>query len=129
MTSVLDGYNVCIFAYGQTGSGKTYTMTGPPEDRGCNLRALQDLFAKAADRRGDTDDKIKVSVIEVYNEQIRDLLSDNVCFDFFFLSVRTPPPLGRRQEARGPARRARRPRPIIFFLPEVGTATSVRSGT
>ena len=78
VTSVLDGYNVCIFAYGQTGSGKTYTMTGPPEDRGCNLRALQDLFAKAADRRGDTDDKIKVSVIEVYNEQIRDLLSDKV---------------------------------------------------
>ncbi|KAK7235278.1 microtubule motor protein [Aureococcus anophagefferens] len=37
-----------------------------------------DLFAKAADRRGDTDDKIKVSVIEVYNEQIRDLLSDKV---------------------------------------------------
>ena len=28
ITSVLDGYNVCIFAYGQTGSGKTYTMEG-----------------------------------------------------------------------------------------------------
>lgn len=28
-TSVLDGYNVCIFAYGQTGSGKTFTMEGP----------------------------------------------------------------------------------------------------
>ena len=32
VTSVLDGYNVCIFAYGQTGSGKTYTMTGPPDN-------------------------------------------------------------------------------------------------
>ena len=29
VTSVLDGYNVCIFAYGQTGSGKTHTMEGP----------------------------------------------------------------------------------------------------
>ncbi len=29
VTSVLDGYNVCIFAYGQTGSGKTYTMVSP----------------------------------------------------------------------------------------------------
>lgn len=28
VTSVLDGFNVCIFAYGQTGSGKTFTMTG-----------------------------------------------------------------------------------------------------
>ena len=31
VTSVLDGFNVCIFAYGQTGSGKTFTMTGPPQ--------------------------------------------------------------------------------------------------
>lgn len=28
VTSVIDGYHVCIFAYGQTGSGKTYTMEG-----------------------------------------------------------------------------------------------------
>ena len=33
-TSVMDGYNVCIFAYGQTGSGKTYSMEGPEGDRG-----------------------------------------------------------------------------------------------
>lgn len=33
VTSVLDGYNVCIFAYGQTGSGKTFTMSGPPDNR------------------------------------------------------------------------------------------------
>ena len=33
VTSVLDGYNVCIFAYGQTGSGKTFTMNGPPNNR------------------------------------------------------------------------------------------------
>ena len=32
VTSVLDGYNVCIFAYGQTGSGKTYTMEGSNSD-------------------------------------------------------------------------------------------------
>ena len=33
-TSVLDGYNVCIFAYGQTGSGKTFTMTGTEANPG-----------------------------------------------------------------------------------------------
>ena len=34
VTSVLDGYNVCIAAYGQTGSGKTYTMEGTKVNRG-----------------------------------------------------------------------------------------------
>ena len=38
ITSCADGYNVCIIAYGQTGSGKTYTMTGPRENPGVNLR-------------------------------------------------------------------------------------------
>ena len=46
ITSVLDGYNVCIFAYGQTGSGKTYTMEGPPSDPGVNHRALKSLFQR-----------------------------------------------------------------------------------
>mmetsp|Transcript_21873 Transcript_21873/g.33675 ORF Transcript_21873/g.33675 Transcript_21873/m.33675 type:complete len:694 (-) Transcript_21873:1843-3924(-) len=73
--SVLDGYNVCIFAYGQTGSGKTFTMTGPLKDRGCNLKALTDLFARSKQRRSEIRDTITVTVIEVYNEQIRDLLA------------------------------------------------------
>jgi kinesin family protein C2/C3 len=38
ITSCADGYNVCIIAYGQTGSGKTYTMMGPRENPGVNLR-------------------------------------------------------------------------------------------
>ncbi len=48
VTSVLDGYNVCIMAYGQTGSGKTFTMEGPDGDPGVNARALQELFRCAA---------------------------------------------------------------------------------
>ena len=44
VTSVLDGYNVCIMAYGQTGSGKTHTMEGPASDRGVNFRTLDLLF-------------------------------------------------------------------------------------
>eukprot|EP00897_Mesotaenium_endlicherianum_P005780 jgi/Mesen1/522/ME000104S10614 len=74
VTSVLDGYNVCIFAYGQTGTGKTYTMEGLPHNRGVNFRTLEELFRVASYRTGQVTYKFAVSVLEVYNEQIRDLL-------------------------------------------------------
>ncbi|KAJ8908356.1 hypothetical protein NDN08_005066 [Rhodosorus marinus] len=74
VTSVLDGYNACVFAYGQTGSGKTYTMNGVPEDRGVNFRALQDLFRISQERNDMFDTKISVSMVEIYNETLRDLL-------------------------------------------------------
>lgn len=73
-TSVLDGYNVCIFAYGQTGTGKTFTMEGTKEARGVNYRILEQLFRIVEERQGMFEYEISVSVLEVYNEQIRDLL-------------------------------------------------------
>ncbi|XWS57460.1 hypothetical protein CRYUN_Cryun09bG0175800 [Craigia yunnanensis] len=77
--SVLDGYNVCIFAYGQTGSGKTYTMTGPKElteeDLGVNYRAFSDLFLLSNQRKETISYDISVQMLEIYNEQVRDLLS------------------------------------------------------
>ncbi|CAL5059296.1 unnamed protein product [Urochloa decumbens] len=76
--SVLDGYNVCIFAYGQTGSGKTYTMMGPEnateKEWGVNYRALNDLFNISHDRRDTIKYELGVQMVEIYNEQIRDLL-------------------------------------------------------
>ncbi|KAM3687843.1 hypothetical protein ACJW30_10G106400 [Castanea mollissima] len=76
--SVLDGYNVCIFAYGQTGSGKTFTMTGPREltekSQGVNYRALSDLFQIANQRKDTFSYEVSVQMIEIYNEQVRDLL-------------------------------------------------------
>ncbi|CAI0469884.1 unnamed protein product [Linum tenue] len=76
--SVLDGYNVCIFAYGQTGSGKTYTMTGPrdltEQSKGVNYRALSDLFLLAEQRKDTFCYNVAVQMIEIYNEQVRDLL-------------------------------------------------------
>ncbi|CAN9506562.1 unnamed protein product [Ophioblennius macclurei] len=76
VTSCIDGFNVCIFAYGQTGSGKTYTMEGVTEDPGINQRALNLLFSQVTDKSSDWDHKISVSMVEIYNETLRDLLGD-----------------------------------------------------
>ncbi|KAJ4969161.1 hypothetical protein NE237_015862 [Protea cynaroides] len=76
--SVLDGFNVCIFAYGQTGSGKTHTMSGPDElsekSQGVNYRALNDLFLLSEQRKDSFCYDVSVQMIEIYNEQVRDLL-------------------------------------------------------
>ncbi|CAL4890923.1 unnamed protein product [Urochloa decumbens] len=73
-TSVLDGFNVCIFAYGQTGTGKTFTMEGTEGARGVNYRTLEELFRIIKEREGVFTYEVTVSVMEVYNEQIHDLL-------------------------------------------------------
>ncbi|KAM9069066.1 kinesin-like protein KIFC3 isoform X3 [Sarcophilus harrisii] len=74
ITSCIDGYNVCIFAYGQTGAGKTYTMEGTVENPGINQRALQLLFSEVQEKSSDWEYTITVSVAEIYNEALRDLL-------------------------------------------------------
>lgn len=75
--SVLDGYNACIFAYGQTGTGKTFTMEGTPENRGVNYRTLEELFRVSEERSSLMRYEFFVSMLEVYNERIRDLLPEN----------------------------------------------------
>ncbi|KAF8719842.1 hypothetical protein HU200_024600 [Digitaria exilis] len=75
--SVMDGFNVCIFAYGQTGTGKTFTMEGVPENRGVNYRALEELFRMSEDRSTSVAYTFSVSILEVYNEKIRDLLDES----------------------------------------------------
>ncbi|KAJ6918250.1 hypothetical protein NC651_012475 [Populus alba x Populus x berolinensis] len=77
VASVLDGYNVCIFAYGQTGTGKTFTMEGSPENRGVNYRTLDELFGVSQERSSIMRYGLFVSMMEVYNEKIRDLLIDS----------------------------------------------------
>ncbi|XP_052335035.1 kinesin-like protein KIFC3 isoform X1 [Oncorhynchus keta] len=77
VTSCIDGFNVCIFAYGQTGSGKTYTMEGVAKDPGINQRALRLLFSEVTEKAPDWDFKITVSMVEIYNETLRNLLGDN----------------------------------------------------
>lgn len=65
-----------MLAYGQTGSGKTHTMQGPPDDRGVNMLALTELFARVAARRAEGgEDAVSISILEIYNESIVDLLA------------------------------------------------------
>ncbi|XP_019453811.1 PREDICTED: kinesin-like protein KIN-14N isoform X2 [Lupinus angustifolius] len=79
--SALDGYKVCIFAYGQTGSGKTYTMMGRPghpKEKGLIPRSLEQIFqAKQSQQPQGWKYEMQVSMLEIYNETIRDLLSSN----------------------------------------------------
>ncbi|KAJ8459696.1 hypothetical protein OPV22_032622 [Ensete ventricosum] len=77
--SALDGYKVCIFAYGQTGSGKTYTMmgnTGCAEQKGLIPRSLEQIFQTSQSLQCQGwKYKMQASILEIYNETIRDLLS------------------------------------------------------
>ena len=72
--AVMGGCRVCIFAYGQTGSGKTYTMEGPVENRGLSMRAVDTIFTLAAASATEYRTDVIVSILEVYNERIIDLL-------------------------------------------------------
>ncbi|KAF7586915.1 kinesin motor protein cin8 [Aspergillus hancockii] len=79
VNEMLAGYNCTVFAYGQTGTGKTYTMSGDMTDTlgilsdnaGIIPRVLYSLFHKLEE----TESTVKCSFIELYNEELRDLLS------------------------------------------------------
>ncbi|XBH91305.1 hypothetical protein VPH35_082730 [Triticum aestivum] len=79
---VLDGYNCTIFAYGQTGTGKTYTMEGGggktqdgelPSDAGVIPRAVKRIFDILEEQSAEYS--MKVSFLELYNEELTDLLA------------------------------------------------------
>ena len=90
--SVIDGFNGTVFAYGQTGCGKSYTMEGPdieksltgdtgmPDNAGIIPRAYADIFDSVALSNAENKDKrflIHASYLEIYNENVRDLLTKN----------------------------------------------------
>ncbi|KAM0028982.1 putative minus-end-directed kinesin ATPase [Helianthus debilis subsp. tardiflorus] len=79
--SALDGYKVCIFAYGQTGSGKTHTMmgtSGNDDDKGLIPRSLEQIFeSRQTLQNQGWKYEMQVSMLEIYNETIRDLLTIN----------------------------------------------------
>ncbi|XP_061112981.1 kinesin-like protein KIF3B isoform X2 [Conger conger] len=75
--SVLLGFNGTIFAYGQTGTGKTYTMEGvrnDPERRGVIPNSFEHIFTHIS-RSQNQQYLVRASYLEIYQEEIRDLLS------------------------------------------------------
>ena len=80
VSSALEGYNGSIFMYGQTTSGKTYTMLGSPNNPGILPCVLRDIFLKIKKIKQNNDNiefKVYCSYIEIYNENIHDLLTDS----------------------------------------------------
>eukprot|EP01018_Ginkgo_biloba_P021950 Gb_08363 [translate_table: standard] len=76
--SVMCGYNGTIFAYGQTSSGKTFTMEGldhPSDMRGIIPQAFEDIFEHIKQSQRSDHFLVRASYLEIYNEEIRDLLS------------------------------------------------------
>jgi kinesin family protein 3/17 len=75
--SVIEGYNGTVFAYGQTGTGKTYTMEGNrsvPELVGIIPNSFAHLFGHISKCEEDTTFLVRCSYLEIYNEEVRDLL-------------------------------------------------------
>jgi kinesin family protein 18/19 len=72
----MQGYNASVFAYGATGAGKTYTMLGTEDSPGIMMISIEELFRAIEEYQVERDYKLKVSYVEVYNENIKDLLTD-----------------------------------------------------
>uniref|UniRef100_A0A4W6DKY5 Kinesin-like protein n=1 Tax=Lates calcarifer TaxID=8187 RepID=A0A4W6DKY5_LATCA len=78
--SALAGFNGTIFAYGQTGTGKTYTMQGvwlDPEKRGVIPNAFDHIFTHISRSQSDKQYLVRASYLEIYREEVRDLLDPN----------------------------------------------------
>ncbi|KAM1289284.1 hypothetical protein ACFX15_016098 [Malus domestica] len=72
--AVVEGFNGTAFAYGQTSSGKTFTMNGSKTDPGIIHRAVRDVFDRIQ-MMSHREFLIRVSYMELYNEEINDLFA------------------------------------------------------
>ena len=73
LEGVVNGFNSTVFAYGATGAGKTYTMLGNDNNPGIMPMTLMELFNQV-NKYNDREYKLKLWYLEIYNENIRDLL-------------------------------------------------------
>ncbi|KAL7076222.1 hypothetical protein ACQ4LE_004589 [Meloidogyne hapla] len=78
--NVLEGFNGTVFAYGQTGTGKTYTMSGDPSmgEQGIIQYSFAHIFDHIAESGHEKKFLVRISYMEIYNEELRDLLVRSV---------------------------------------------------
>ncbi|KAM4652183.1 kinesin-like protein KIF18B [Discoglossus pictus] len=74
LDGVLNGYNCSVFAYGATGAGKTHTMLGTEADPGVMYLTMVELYRRIEAIKEVKQCEVLISYLEVYNEQIQDLL-------------------------------------------------------
>ncbi|KAG2698726.1 hypothetical protein I3760_07G163000 [Carya illinoinensis] len=79
--ALFHGYNATVLAYGQTGSGKTYTMgtnyTGEGSNGGIIPKVMESIFRKVEAMKDSSEFLIRVSFIEIFKEEVFDLLDPN----------------------------------------------------
>ena len=70
-----EGYHCCLFAYGQTGSGKSYSMVGYGANKGIVPISCEEIFKRIANNKDPSIHyEVEVSMLEIYNEKVQDLL-------------------------------------------------------
>lgn len=77
LESVFNGYNCTVFAYGATGSGKTHTMLGSSEKPGVMYLTMKEMYDRMERLKNEKSCDVAVSYLEVYNEEVRDLLANS----------------------------------------------------
>mgnify|MGYP000881452345 CR=1 FL=1 len=69
------GYHCCLFAYGQTGSGKSYSMIGYGANKGIVPISCEEIFTRIhSNAEKNREFEVNVSMLEIYNEKVQDLL-------------------------------------------------------
>ncbi|KAI5404491.1 Kinesin-like protein KIN-4C, variant 2 [Lathyrus oleraceus] len=80
--ALFNAYNATVLAYGQTGSGKTYTMgtdyNGDRSSGGIIPKVMETIFKRVETMKNSTEFCIRVSFIEIFKEEVYDLLDPNV---------------------------------------------------
>lgn len=72
-----NGFHCCLFAYGQTGAGKSYSMVGYGYNKGIVPISCEEIFSRIGNEKDpEKRYEVTVSMIEIYNEAIQDLLID-----------------------------------------------------
>ena len=70
-----EGYHCCLFAYGQTGSGKSYSMVGYGANKGIVPISCEEIFKRISENKDPSlHYEVEVSMLEIYNEKVQDLL-------------------------------------------------------